>query len=144
MSEKKPFSLIKPALDTPFHIDFSWWQQNDRDWHIHLRSALCAEHQEALEDWQDDQMIDWIDPDTAEVKPVDGLRHTLMTHCALEPDFLTARTAMVEAVFRLFLVNGNAPMTSRELAAKLNRPEMTILRTLTGSRVYRGLRPCCD
>ena len=144
MSEKKAFSLIKPTLDTPFHIDFDWWQQNDRDWRIHLRSVLCADHQETLEDWQDDKMIDWIDPETAEVKSVDGLRHTLMTHCALEPDFLTARTAMVEAVFRLFLVNGNVPMSSRELAAKLNRQEMTILKTFAGPRVYRGLRPCCD
>ena len=24
---KKLSRLIKPALDTPFHIDFDWWQQ---------------------------------------------------------------------------------------------------------------------
>ena len=144
MSEKKTFSLVKPTLDTPFHIDFDWWQNTERNWRIHLRSVMCAEHQEIFVAWQDGDMIDWIDPETAEVKVVDGMRHTLMSHCALAPEFLTARTSLVESVFRLFLVNGNQPMTSRELAQELSRPEMTILRTLAGVRVYRGLRPCCD
>ncbi len=143
MSEKKTFSLVKPTLDTPFHIDFDWWQNNERNWRIHLRSVMCAEHQEVFVAWQDGDMIDWIDPDTAEVKVVDGMQHTLMSHCALAPEFLTSRTSLVEAVFRLFLINGNQPMTSHELAEKLGRPEMTVLRTLAGVRVYRGLRPYC-
>lgn len=142
MSEKKPFSFIKPTLDTPFHIDFSWWQQNDRDWRVYLRSLMCEEHQTAFLDWKDGAMLDWIDPKTAEVKIVDGLQHTLMTHCALAPSFLGERTSLVEAVFRLFLINGNQPMTSHQLSEKLGRPEITILKTLTGIRVYRGLRPC--
>lgn len=144
MSEKKSFSLVKPNLDTPFHIDFAWWQQNDRDWRVYLRSLMCEEHQKVFADWQDGSMLDWIDPSTAEVKVVDGLQHTLMTHCALAPSFLNERTSLVEAVFRLFLINGNKPMTSKELSEKLGRPDMTILKTLAGMRVYRGLRPCCD
>lgn len=144
MSEKKPFSLVKPNLDTPFHIDFDWWQQNDRDWRVYLRSLMCEEHQEAFTEWQDDQMLDWIDPETAEVKIVDGLQHTLMSHCALEPEFLSERTSLVESAFRIFLINGNQSMSSRQLAEELGRPEMTILKTLAGMRVYRGLRPCCD
>jgi hypothetical protein len=86
-------------------------------------------------------MIDWIDPDTGEVRPVDGIEHALMSHCALQSDFVNERTALVEAVFRLFLVNGNQPMSAAELAARLRRPADTILRTLAGPRVYRGLRP---
>ena len=98
-------------------------------------------HQESFADWEDDKTVDWIDPDTAEVKPVDALQYTLMTHCALQPGFLTDRTSLVEAVFRLLLANGNRPMTARELSAQLRRPEKTILRTLAGKRVYRGVRP---
>jgi hypothetical protein len=64
-----------------------------------------------------------------------------MSHCAKQPDFLTEQTALVEAVFRLFLTNGNIPMTSEELGVRLNRPAMTILRTLTAGRVYKGIRP---
>lgn len=134
-------SLLKPSLKTPFHIDFEWWKQNERDWHVFLRSLLCAEHQEAFADIEEGEMIDWIDADTAEVKPVDGVQHALMSHCALLPEFSDAKTAMVEAVFRTFLVNGNVPMSAEDLGRKLGRPADTILRTISGSRVYRGLRP---
>ncbi len=134
-------SLLKPTVQMPFHIDFAWWEQNDSDWHVFLRSLLCPEHQQALSDVQEGTLIDWVDPKTAEVQQVDGIQHALMTHCALQPDFVDPHTAMVEAVFRLFLANGNQPMSAADLARKLNRPAETILRTLAGPRVYRGIRP---
>jgi len=142
MSEGKRTSLIvKPTVTTPFHIDFDWWQKNERDWHVYLRSFLCAEHQEAFASVEEGQMIDWVDPATAEVKSVDGVQNALMTHCAKQPEFLTAQTALVDAVFRLLLTNGNIPMSSDELGKRLNRPANTILRTLAGARVYKGIRP---
>lgn len=141
MPEGKRTSLVKPTSKTPFHIDFDWWRKNERDWHVYLRSLLCAEHQQVFANLEEGQTIDWVDPLTAEVKPVDGVQNTLMSHCAKQPDFLTEQTALVEAVFRLFLTNGNIPMSSEELGARLNRPAMTILRTLTAGRVYKGIRP---
>jgi hypothetical protein len=140
MAEVKRFSLVKPTVDTPFHIDFAWWKKNERDWHVYLRSLLCAEHQEAFANVEEGETIDWVDPVTAEVKPVEGVQNALMTHCVKQPDFLTSQTALVEAVFRLFLTNGNVPMSSGELSARLNRPAETILRTLAGARVYKGIR----
>lgn len=134
-------SLLKPSAKTPFHIDFDWWKSNERDWHVFLRSLLCTEHQETFAEIEEDGMIDWIDPLTAEVKQVDGIQNALMSHCALEPEFTNARTAMVEAIFRIFLVNGNIPMSADELSMRLGRPAETILKTIAGSRVYRGLRP---
>jgi hypothetical protein len=141
MTDLKRPSLLKPTLQTPFHIDFAWWKQNERDWHVYLRSLLCPEHQESLASIEEVQMIDWVDERTAEVRPVDVIQHTLMTHCAQRADFVTEHTALVEAVFRIFLVNGNAPLNSEQLAERLKRPAETILRTLSGPRVYRGLRP---
>lgn len=141
MPEGKRISLVKPTVSTPFRIDFDWWQKNERDWHVYLRSLLCPEHQEAFANVEEGQTIDWVDPHTAEVKPVDGIQNTLMSHCVKQPDFLTEQTALVEAVFRLLLTNGNVPMSSEELGVRLNRPAMTILRTLAGARVYKGIRP---
>ena len=141
MTEVKRFSLVKPTVDTPFHVDFEWWKKNERDWHVYLRSLLCAEHQEAFANVEEGETIDWVDPVTAEVKPVEGVQNALMTHCVRQPDFLTAQTALVEAIFRLFLANGNMPMTSKELGARLSRPADTILRTLAGARIYKGIRP---
>ncbi|NWF65537.1 MAG: hypothetical protein HXY38_14665 [Chloroflexi bacterium] len=134
-------SLLKPSINTPFHIDFDWWKQNERDWHVFLRSFLCAEHQEVFTNVEEGELIDWIDPQTAEVKQVDGVQHALMSHCAQLPDFLDQRTAIVEAVFRSFLANGNIPMSAEELSKKLGKPAEIILRTIAGPRVYRGLRP---
>jgi len=134
-------SLLKPTVKTPFHIDFEWWQQNERDWHVFLRSFLCAEHQETFANVEEGEMIDWIDPQTAEVKPVDGVQHALISHCAQLPDFVSQRTAIVEAIFRLFLANGNIPMSAEDLSKKLGKPADTILKTIAGPRVYRGLRP---
>ena len=134
-------SLLKPSIKTPFHIDCEWWKKSERDWHVFLRSLLCQEHQDAFADVEEGEMIDWIDPQTAEVKPVDGVQHALMTHCAILPEFSSERTAIVEAIFRIFLVNGNAPMSAEDLGKRLGRPADTILKTIAGPRVYRGLRP---
>jgi hypothetical protein len=137
-------SLIKPKLTSPFQIDFEWWKRNDRDWRVYLRSFLCEEHQRMFENLDNDEIIDWVDPKTAEVKQVDGLQHVLISHCAKQEGFLTRNMALVDAVFRVFLSNGNKPLTPQELGELLNRPADTILRTFSGLRVYKGIRPVSD
>lgn len=141
MSNTKPLSLLKPSVDTPFHIDFDWWQKNDNDWHVFVRSLLCPEHQEMFKDLHGSQNIDWVDPDTAEVREIDGLQHILIEHCARGEGFVTEYTAMVDAIFRLLLANGNIPMTCNQFSERLNRPADTILRTISGPRIYKGIRP---
>jgi hypothetical protein len=137
-------SLVKPTLQTRYHVDFDWWRKNENDWHVHLRSLLCPEHAEMFANLQAGEQIDFVDPDTAEVRPMDGLQHIILTHCALQPGFVTTQTALVEAVLRTFLANGNHPLTSQELAERLGRPANTILITLSGARVYKGIRPMLD
>lgn len=144
MTELKRFSLIRPTLNTRFHIDFEWWRQNDNDWHIFLSGLLCPEHQQAFSGWETNQVVDWVDPITAEVQPVDGIQHLLITHCAKQEGFITPHTTLVDAVFRLFLANGNTPMTPIEMGEALGRPPDLILKTLSGGRVYRGMRPVLD
>lgn len=141
MTEVKRPSLLKPTIRTTFQIDFEWWKESERDWQVYMRSLLCPAHQEALANLEDGQMIDWVDENTAEVREVDGIQHTLMNHCARQEDFVTQKTALVEAVFRLFLANENQPMSAEDLAARMGRPANTILTTLAGPRVYKGLRP---
>jgi len=140
--EVKRISLVRPTIETRFHIDFDWWRHNDRDWRVYLQSFLCAEHQKAFASMDLTATVDWIDPQTAEVQRVDGLQHILISHCARLPTFITNQTSLVEAVFRLLLANGNNPLTPVELGQQLNRDATTILKTLSGTRVYKGLRPC--
>ncbi len=142
MVEVKRQSLVKPRLDTPFHIDFDWWRQNDRDWHVYLKSFLCPEHQETFAQMDISEKVDWIDPETAEVQQVEGLQHVLITHCARQPSFITQHTSLVDSIFRTFLANGNTPLTAEELSLQLGRDAQTILRTISSKRVYKGIRPC--
>ena len=141
MTEVKRFSLIKPTLQTPFHIDFEWWRLNDTNWHVALQSLLCLEHQQAFAALPEGQMIDSVDPETAEVRQLDGLQNTLISHCAHLPGFIDEHTALVDAIFRLLLVNGNVPMPVEQLSTRLNRPADVILKTIAGPRIYKGLRP---
>lgn len=144
MVEVRYYGLAKPTLNTHFHIDFNWWSQNDSNWRVYLQSLLCPEHQRAFMGFQEGDMVDWIDPETAEVQRVDGLQHILIQHCAKQPGFITDRTTLVDALFRIFLANGNEPMTPQELADKLGRPPLTILKVLSSGQVYRGMRPILE
>jgi hypothetical protein len=141
MAEINKSSLLKPSLQTPFHIDFEWWKANDTNWHVDLQGLLCPEHQSLSSSLENGQMIDWVNSETAQVHQMDGLHSLIMYHCAGQPDFITGHTVIVDAIFRLFLKNGNTPMTSEEIGTELNRPGLVILKTISGLRVYKGLRP---
>jgi hypothetical protein len=141
MVEVKKFSLIKPTQQTPFHIDFNWWRENDRNWHVELREVLCPEHQQAYATLPEDEMIDWVDTETAEIRRMDGLQNALISHCSQQEGFVDEHTTFVDAVFRLFLANGNTPMTAQEIGEKLRRPADIIVRTLAGPHIYKGIRP---
>ena len=112
MAEVKHSSLIKPALETPFHIDFSWWRQNDQEWSVYLRSLLGSEYEGALAEIKGDEQLDWVDPQSAEVKRVDAIQFLLITHFAIDNDLLEEGSSLVESIFRVFLKNGNTPLTS--------------------------------
>jgi hypothetical protein len=144
LPDLKRTSRVKPSVETRFHIDFNWWQLRDRDWRVFLQSLLCPEHQKAFAELPDGHLVDFVDPVTAEVQQVDGLQHVLITHCAKLEGFISPHTALVDAIFRIFLANGNIPMTPQELSLLSNRPSDLILRVLTGVRIYRGLRPILE
>jgi len=141
VGRKRVGLLIRPTLETRFHIDYDWWDRADRDLEVYLRSHLCSEHQDTYADFDADAMVDYVDPDTAEVSKVAGVQHTLISHCARQPDYLTPQTSLVNAMFRVFLANSNTPLSPIELSERLGKPPQVILRTISGRRVYKGIRP---
>ena len=134
-------SLVRPSLNTRFHIDYDWWDRAERDLEVYLRSHLCHTHQETYADVDPARKVDHVDPETGEVTRVAGIQHVLISHCAQQPGYLTGQTSLVNAVFRVFLSNGNTPLSPEELGERIGRPAQMILRTLTGPRVYKGIRP---
>jgi hypothetical protein len=132
---------VKPTVDTKFAIDFDWWEKQNRDLRVYLYEHLCDECRGLYSSPMGSEMVDWIDPETAEVQRVDGLWHTLRTHCSEELSYITESTPLTNAVFRIFLANGNEPLTPVELSAKINQPAEKILRVIGRGRVYDGIRP---
>ena len=134
---------VKPTLETRFHIDYEWWKREGRDLRTYLISHLLPEQRAQFESLRDETPIDWIDPHTAEVRQVDALQQAI-ADATRDSQFITDHTALVDAIFRVFLANGNKPLTPVELGATINRPPTTILRTLSGAQVYKGIRPVVD
>lgn len=134
---------VKPTLETKFHIDYDWWNREGQELRTYLLSHLAAEHRDFFIQNQDTEEIDWIDPVTAEVRKIDALQRALKD-ASQRDDFITPHTSLVDAVFRVFLENQNTPLTPIELGERIGRPPMTILRTLAGGTVYKGIRPVLE
>jgi hypothetical protein len=133
--------LIKPTTDTLFHIDYDWWSREGRDLRAYLFSQIPADVRDTYASPSGDALVDSVDPETGEVKQVDGLLMRARSIAKQRPDFITDHTSIIDAVFRTFLVNDNQPLTVRELSERLNRDPHVVLRTLAGAQVYKGLRP---
>jgi hypothetical protein len=133
---------LKPNITTKFHIDFSWWEKHKINFRIHLWNQLCPDCRESYVSYRETEDIDWIDPATAEVRRVDGLWQALRTCCSLKPEYITDQIPLGTAAFRVFLANANTPLSALELSEAIGRktPE-TILATLAGGKVYKGIRP---
>jgi len=136
--------LFRPTENTRFHIDYSWFDRNGQDVKVLIFKCLTPEQQERLQDSENEARYDYIDETTAEVTPVDPVLHTLRTQNAQDVNFITSHTPVVEAAFRVFLINNNQPMTPMELAARMGRKPTEILAQLGGRSVYNGIRPVAD
>lgn len=132
----------RPTVETPFHIDWDWWSENDRNYRIYLYDQLCEECRRRFPSAIDVEEVDWIDPETAEVTRADGLMMCLRLQCADDPDFLNATLPLTAAVFRVFLLNGNEPLSPIQLNEYLPwRTPKTILRVIAGRQTHYGIRP---
>ena len=139
-----PAGFSKPTMTTRFYIDYDWWAESGKDINVHIRD-ICEEYGGLDITAQDDSAeVDWIDPVTAVVRRVDMTTYQFLTLCSVHEEFITERTTLIEAVFRALLAAGNQPMTPIELAERTGRSADTILQTLSGRRVYKGLRPYGD
>lgn len=137
----KPSALIKPTLETRFYIDYSWWDRSEEgDLDTYLLSHLLPEQRDNISHSGERRTIDYIDPDTGEVFQLDELKLAIKL-AAEDPQFINPHTSLVDSVFRVFLANGNLPLTPRELAERTGRDATTILKTLSGTRIYKGIRP---
>jgi hypothetical protein len=139
---RQRLSRFRPTVDTKFHIDYDWWEQSGKNFRIYLRDQLCEECRERFANYQNTEDVDWIDPDTGEVRRTDALRECLRTRCANDPSYINERLPLASACFRVFLANNNTPLSPNELHQLLPwKSSDSILQTLSGGQIYFGLRP---
>ena len=140
MIGNKPSMLVKPTLDTKFYVDYSWWERSSEDLRTYLLSHVLPEQRDRLSAAEAGSVIDYINPDTAEVSQLDELQFAIKK-AAEDPNFINPQTSLVDSVFRVFLANANTPLSPRELAEQTGRNATTILKTFSGTRIYKGIRP---
>ncbi|GAB4342864.1 MAG: hypothetical protein Kow00117_21930 [Phototrophicales bacterium] len=136
----KPSALIKPTLNTKFHIDYDWWETSPEDLRYYLLTHLPPDQRKRFSHTTESQVVDYVDPETGEVFRYDELKLAIKL-AAQDPLFINPQTSLVDSVFRVFLKNNNTPLSPKQLAEITGRPAETILKTLSGQRIYKGIRP---
>ncbi len=132
--------LSKPTVETKFYIDYSWWEQSRDDLNVYLLTHLTQEQQQQLEARDLREVFDYVHPESGEVFQLDAIG-VAIREAARRDDFIGGKMALIDSVFRALLFKGNQPLSVRELAAITGREASTILKTIGGLRVYRGIRP---
>jgi hypothetical protein len=136
--------IYRPNENTRFHVDYAWFETQGVDVNVLIRKVLTPEQQERLDENAESVVFDYIDETTAMVHAENQVVHTIRTESAKDPAFISARTPVWEGAFRIFLLNGNQPLTALELSQLLKRKPTEIVNQLGGRVIYNGVRPIFD
>ncbi len=132
--------FFRPTENTHFHIDYAWFEKNGQDVNVLINKCLTPEQLEQLADEPLDEPLDVVDEQTGEVQRVTKAVQFIRETRAGDPDFIGPKTPVSEAVFRIFLLNNNQPLSAADLAARINRKPEEILRQFGSRVVYNGIR----
>jgi hypothetical protein len=121
--------------ETLWAIDLNWLKTAGRSFSVLAKESLCAKCRKKLK------------ADVMEVKEADLLK-TIKGCCSQSPDFIAHGLPFQESIFRIFLANGNKPMTLGELGEQLNqrlgldanRTSVTFLSRLMKNDQYYGIK----
>jgi hypothetical protein len=105
MTEEQTISLVE---ETKWQISVDWLARNGRSPEGMLKEYLCANCAKKL-----------FDKKTAPTLKI--LESTIQSCCSKDPNFNNEKMPIMESVFRVFLRNGNKPITAREISAELGK-----------------------
>jgi hypothetical protein len=133
--------FFRPTENTKFHIDYSWFEENGQDVRVLIHKCLTPEQQERVGAPGQSELYDYVDDQTGEVQRVDQALHIIRTENVDNPEFITPRTPVFEAAFRIFLLNNNQPLTPVDLSKTMKRKPSEVLAQLSGRRIINGIKP---
>ncbi|NOZ50871.1 MAG: hypothetical protein GXP37_12630 [Chloroflexi bacterium] len=132
----------RPTIQTPFHVDWQWWTESDPNYRFTLFEQLCEVCRQRFPSPAQVDEVDWIDPETAMVTRADALMMCLQEHCVLGDQYVNQSLPLTSAIFRLFMQQGNRPLTPEEIHEHIYwRPAKTILKLIGGRQTHYGIRP---
>jgi hypothetical protein len=99
---------VTTPSEAQWTIDLKWLETHKRDFSTLAKDKLCAKCRKKLK------------ADTAELKPAEILK-AVQSCCSKSDDFITVALPFQESIFRVFLANGNKPLTLEELGEQLNK-----------------------
>jgi len=91
-------------VEPRWFIDLDWYQQNNRSFLILAQARLCPSCSEKLKGTA-----------VTEAEVLSAIKSC----CAQTPGFITPHSTLLESIFRLFLANGNQPLTLAKLGERL-------------------------
>jgi hypothetical protein len=114
-------------------IDLDWLEQHNRSFLALAQGYLCAKCAKKQK---------------GDAGPVE-LISSIEDCCSKSPEFITAKSPILDSIFRLFLANGNQPLSLEELSKQLAkrcgddspRLPVEVLSRLLGDERYYGIRP---
>jgi hypothetical protein len=123
----------KPAQR--WFIDLDWLEQNNRSFLALAQGCLCSKCTKKQKG------------NTEPISPAE-LIATIEDCCAKSSGFISDRSPILDSIFRLFLANGNQPLSLQELSKQLAkwrgdngpRTSVEVLSRLLGDERYYGLR----
>ncbi|MBN1644301.1 MAG: hypothetical protein JW856_05750 [Dehalococcoidales bacterium] len=125
-----------PPTEERWAIDLDWLESSNRSVSVLAIGSLCPGCR---------KKIKVATPDSKK----NDLLKTIHTCCSRHPDFITPDLPFQESIFRIFLANGNKPLSLKELGDQLsqrrginlyNTSETTLARLLKSADYY-GIRP---
>jgi hypothetical protein len=116
-------------------IDLDWLEQNNRSFSVMARGCLCPKCRQRLEKGK------------LPFSPADLIAN-IRDCCSRAPEFFIDRPPILESIFRIFLANGNQPLSLEELSRRLTerrggasqRTSPEVLSHLLRNERYYGLR----
>ena len=138
----KAILRARSTPDTKFYVDYDWWEKSDLDIKTYLYTRLSITDEATMD--MERELVDLVDSQTGQVRQVDGFQYIVQTYFSQLPKDFMLHTSMVDAIFCVLLANANEPITARELARQVKKPIDVVLKTLSGPRVYQGIRPILE
>ena len=126
-------------IEPRWFINLDWYQRNNRSFFALTQGYLCPKCREHLK--ADEQEAS-----------VDELLSAIKDCCSKAPGFIAPKSPILDSIFRLFLANGNQPLSLEEIGKQLGewrkgdtyRTSAEILsRLLSSDRCY-GLHQAPD